>query len=494
MSVVQRPHRRHQADVGGRGTAHIDRRREVGGGTDQLHRASTSSTAARRSCGRRPDPDASSSAARQSTTYAGDRVRSRSAQRGQVALDRRRVAADGRSGERLGRAQPLHVVQARALQREHRAQRIGHTRTPEQILGDPARHDEVVRGEDGGRVIQRPHRVVQPERPGHEVVGDALPDRVALVVLGGDGHGAPGDAFEGAGDVGERLQRMERERPGTGRSRGREDVEARCPRQVGHPLPGTEPSRSGDPFRDRGDVVVGNADEDELAGARRVRGIEERHVGEEPRRAVAGGTAARDRDDPMSGAAEEDRHRGPHASRADDRDVHRSEYAKSDRSAGQRIQTIGPSGAGASAGGCSRTRSPPIRREQALSRLDEDGVVERERPVRDPRHRADVPRRRPRRPRTRCRGGRTPAERLASHDEGQGGVRVPRQHPRDRERLVRDAVRQWPRLTRARGNAEPHPRDRRVPGRAVWGAASSVASDSCGTTMMSDSVEIATIA
>ena len=108
------------------------------------------------------------------------------------------------------------------------------------------------------------------------------------------------------------------------------------------------------------DVVVGDADEDELARPRRVRGIEERHAGEEPRRAVAGGTAARNRDDPVAGAAEEDRHRGPHASRADDRDVHRSEYAKSDRSTGQRIQTIGPSGAGASAGGCSRTRCPSI--------------------------------------------------------------------------------------------------------------------------------------
>ena len=118
-------------------------------------------------------------------------------------------------------------------------------------------------------------------------------------------------------------------------------------------------------------------------------------------------------------------------------------------SAGQRIQTIGPSGAGASAGGCSRTRSPLDPREQALSGLDEDGVVERERPVRDPRHRADVPRRVDAVPRRGVEEVEPPTERLAPHDEGRGGVRVPRQHPRDRERLVRDAVGQGPRLTRA---------------------------------------------
>ena len=106
-----------------------------------------------------------------------------------------------------------------------------------------AGHDEVVRGEDGGGVIQRAHRVVQPERPRHQVVGDPLADRVTLGVVGGDGHRAAGDPLEGRADVGERLQGMQGERPGTGRSRGREDVEPRGPRQMRHPLTGTEPLR-----------------------------------------------------------------------------------------------------------------------------------------------------------------------------------------------------------------------------------------------------------
>ncbi len=140
------------------------------------------------------------------------------------------------------------------------------------------------------------------------------------------------------------------------------------------------------------DVVVGDADEDEFAGARRVGGIEERHAGEEPRRAVAGGTAAGDRDDPVAGTAQEDRHRGPHASRADDRDVHRSEYAKSDRSTGQRIQTIGPSGAGASAGGCSRTRCPSIVANTPSAVSTKTVSSSENVPYGVPDHRADVPR------------------------------------------------------------------------------------------------------
>ena len=133
-----------------------------------------------------------------------------------------------------------HVVQARALQREHRGERVGHAGATEQILGDRAGHDEVVRGEDGGGVIQRALRVVQSEGPRPQVIGDPLADRVALGVVGGDRHRGAGDQVEGRAHVGERLQGMDRERPRTGRSRGREDVQPRGPRQVRDPLTGTE--------------------------------------------------------------------------------------------------------------------------------------------------------------------------------------------------------------------------------------------------------------
>src|SRR4029077_9629267 len=88
------------------------------------------------------------------------------------------------------------------------------------------------------------------------------------------------------------------------------------------------------------------------------------------------------------------------------------------------------------------------RGEQPVSGLDEDGVVERERSVRGTRHRADVPRGGHAVPRRRVEEGETSPERLAPDDEGRGGARVPCQHPRDRERLVRNAVRQGSWFTR----------------------------------------------
>ena len=95
---------------------------------------------------------------------------------------------------------------------------------------------------------------------------------------------------------------------------------------MGHPLRGTEPVCGRDLLDDRGDRVVGNTDHHQFSGARRIRGIQERDVGQEPRRAIAGGTAARHGDDPVPGTTQQHRHRGPNAPRADDRDVHRSEY------------------------------------------------------------------------------------------------------------------------------------------------------------------------
>ena len=68
VAVMQRSHRRHEADVGAGGPACFDGRGEIGGPADQLHRSSASSTAARPAADRRPEDDASSSAARQSST------------------------------------------------------------------------------------------------------------------------------------------------------------------------------------------------------------------------------------------------------------------------------------------------------------------------------------------------------------------------------------------------------------------------------------------
>ena len=85
------------------------------------------------------------------------------------------------------------------------------------------------------------------------------------------------------------------------------------------------------------------------------RGIQQRHVGQEPRRAIAGRTSARDGDDPMPGTTQQHRHRGPHASRADDRDVHRSEYANSAGSTRWVRRAEGVTG-----GAWMRTSSPPV--------------------------------------------------------------------------------------------------------------------------------------
>ena len=389
------------------------------------------------------------------------------------------------------RAQTFHVVQARALQREHRGERVGHAGAPEQVLGDRAGHDEVVRREHGGGVIQRTLRVVQPERPRHQVVGDPLADRVPLGVVGRHRHRASRDEVERGGDVGERLQRMDARAAGhrpLARARGR-----RAPRPpTGGPPTARNGTRSASAICSTiaGIVVVGDPDQHQLAGARRVRGIQERHVGQEPRRTIAGGTATRrrrrsdarrDRAAPPSRSPRVPRRRPRCSSqrvcqlRGSTRSVRRARERHGRRLDADQV-AVGP-------------------REHPLRGLDDDDVVQRDRSVRDPGRGADVPRGIQAVARRRCPAGRSPdANPWLPTTRARGAVRRPREHPCDRERLgpTPYGTGLGPRPTPWKYSPAPCRSACSCSGRA--GSGRSDANDACGTTIRSDSAETATIA
>ncbi len=127
------------------------------------------------------------------------------------AADRLAVRLDGLPVAALDRAGQLEAVLDRAPhQRLERLRRRAGCR--EELGRDPVQRDEVVRGDRGARVVERPRVVGELERPQAEQLRELEAERAGLVGLGGDRR--PG-AVEllGPARARERLQRVEREAP-----------------------------------------------------------------------------------------------------------------------------------------------------------------------------------------------------------------------------------------------------------------------------------------
>src|SRR5207253_10227734 len=81
-----------------------------------------------------------------------------------------------------------------------------------ELRGDAMEGDEVVRGDRGARVVERPGLVRERERLQAEHARELEAERPGLVSLGGDGRPGAVELLR-TSRAGERLQRVKREAP-----------------------------------------------------------------------------------------------------------------------------------------------------------------------------------------------------------------------------------------------------------------------------------------
>ena len=230
MAVVERAHRRHEADPARRGGPRAPRAR----------RRSSARRSRRRSLRRR-----GTSGERGQRVVGGKEVGRRLGDCGAVPLDGLPVPALDRPGE-------LESVVDHAA--HERLERLGrHVGRLEELARRALEGDEVVRGDRGAGVVERTPIVGERERPQPEGLREPPAGCGRLVGLAG--HRGPGPVeLVGAAVVRERLQRMDGEAPLVRRERG----ERRAAARVRHPGAGLD--ARGDP----GDRAVGHAEEDEI--------------------------------------------------------------------------------------------------------------------------------------------------------------------------------------------------------------------------------------
>ena len=153
------------------------------------------------------------------------------------------------------------------------------------------------------------------------------------------------ECVDGAPDVGERLQGMDRQRHAAGHRDRAEHLQAERSRHV------DDDGAVIDPFRDRGghrfDRAVGHGHRDHLRAPNGLGELDDRHVGEPPRGSRSRRLATGHRDDRVTGAHPTDRDGGSHRAGPDDRDVHPAterEYGNVE------IHSNGPTGVGTPSG------------------------------------------------------------------------------------------------------------------------------------------------
>ena len=142
-----------------------------------------------------------------------------------MSVDRPGVTPHCRSRQRPFGPEPLDVVERRVLERRHRVDRIGDAGRREEVGGDAGRRHEVVRGEHRGRVVQGAKPILEPKGLGEQLLREALRQEIPLLIVGRHGHRAPRDPLDRLGDVGNRLERVEGQSPGSCGAGGIEDVE-----------------------------------------------------------------------------------------------------------------------------------------------------------------------------------------------------------------------------------------------------------------------------
>ena len=207
---------------------------------------------------------------------------------------------------------------------EQRAQRVGglvgagrgqHL----QRLADQG--DQVVGAVREAGVVERAAVLGHPHRAAAEVGDERLGERL-LGVAGGDAEDAAGEPVEVEVGAGEGHRGVQRDRAGTGGGRGGEHVEPVPARGVHDVLAGADRAAGGEHLDDVAEHVVGDGQQQHVAGAGDGARLERGYAGQQRLDAGAGGTGLTGGgDDLVAGRAEGGGQDGTDASGADDADA-----------------------------------------------------------------------------------------------------------------------------------------------------------------------------
>ena len=196
-----------------------------------------------------------------------------------MGADGAEVAADDRAGQR-GVALLEGVVEGGGEQRAQGAGRVRGTGRREDLHGLGDQGDQVVGAVREARVVERAHLLGHPHRRAAEV-GDERLDERALGRLGGEAEDRAGEPVEVDRRAGERHRRVHRGHPGADRAGRLEDGQAVPAGGVHDVLALVEGAAVGEHRDDVAEHVVGDGEQQQVAGAGHVGRLAARDPGQQ---------------------------------------------------------------------------------------------------------------------------------------------------------------------------------------------------------------------